>query len=88
MYLKGWQENTTHEDVAAVLTKYGATDVVKQFSTEFPEFTWTSYVDDDRDVLDALSIMLWYNDRSDESIATIRARIAELLVEHKRKGAV
>lgn len=87
MRLNGWQANATDEDVVTVLRRYGAVDPRKlEDGEEHPEFEWTSYVDTDEDVLNALAITLWYNDRSDAAITTILAEVKALLEKHGRQS--
>jgi len=86
MYLKGWQANATGEDVESVLSENRAIDIKKHEGQEAAEFTWTSYVDTDDDILDVLSIALWYNDRTEDSIREVRAELKSLLARHRRTG--
>lgn len=80
MLFKGCQANATGEDVAQEdLKRYGAINVVSLDGGDYPEFEWESYCDSDTDVLDVLSVALWYNDRSHEQIERIRAAVKTLL---------
>jgi len=86
MYVKGWQANTTGEDVAKVLERFGAVDIVSEEGDEHPEFTWTSFVDCDEDLLKLLAITLWYNDRSDDDITAIIEIVREQLTFRGKDG--
>jgi len=81
MRFEGWQANTTGEDVASVLRRFGAEDVQTQPGETWPEFIWTSYVDSDEDIVDVLAIMLWYNERTDEEIEAARSVMREWLAK-------
>lgn len=89
MIFHGWQANATGEDVVKEgLEPYGAYDITSQPADpprrEYPEFTWTAACDSDPDIVDVLSTMLWYNDRTPEQIASIRAEVELLLVNNPR----
>ena len=89
MLFKGWMANTTGENMGQVLEKYNAGEIVCTPATqeqEFPEATWESYCDTDEDMADIMAIILWYNDRSDADIATIKEEVRKLLIKFPRQS--
>lgn len=85
MLINFWMANASGEMEKAVnqfLPRVKAFDVKEKTGEEFPEVTWTQFVDDDEDTINVLRSCLWYNDRSEEDIEKIASEMKKLLVRY------
>jgi hypothetical protein len=87
--LIGWMANTRREETdatAAYLYYCGCMSVSVDNSGENPEFHWTQHCDSDEDIVDVMSVALYYNDRSVEQIDEMQNELRGMLLRYPPKG--
>jgi hypothetical protein len=86
MKINGWMTNTNLDEVnltQQILKSHDAINIkVDEQGQDGPEYTWDQFCDSDNDLINIVSVMLFYADRSEQQIAAIKEKLAALLVEY------
>lgn len=88
MKLDIWMANTNDSERQMTLNflKSLSVENLTLSKKEFFEFEFSMYADKDSDIIDVLKVLLFYNDRSSQSIERIADLVHRmLLLEGKRK---